>query len=293
MRAAVLEILSFYQMLGRPLTTLEIWRALPAHLNKNNLDLGNLLKILDDLELDNQIVRNECFFWLATANLDVGERKKQDLLHDLKWQKLLRRAKLFSYLPFLDFVMASGSMALGNVSRESDFDVVIGVKKGRIFTARYAINLLFSIFGLRRSNDKPASSPDKFCFNHFVTETTYAKPPFNAYRRELYKNMVPLAGRGVFIKKFLEANHWSGISNLILFDERFRITKESFIKKIAEFLLGDWLGDFLENKICGPIAKRRLTRYVAKRGQIGRVVISNDELEFHFTLDYENSYTKF
>ena len=44
--------------------------------------------------------------------------------------------QLFQYVPF-DFVFAAGSMAMGTVRQDSDFDVLVGVRHGRIFTARF------------------------------------------------------------------------------------------------------------------------------------------------------------
>ncbi|MDZ4231209.1 MAG: hypothetical protein U1C52_00240, partial [Patescibacteria group bacterium] len=58
-------------------------------------------------------------------------------LYDRKWSKFLRKVKLFRFVPFVEFVLASGSLATGKVHEGSDFDVMVGVRPGRIFTARF------------------------------------------------------------------------------------------------------------------------------------------------------------
>lgn len=214
------------------------------------------------------------------------ERRRRDLLHDLKWWKLLARAGWFRFLPFIEFVMVSGSMALGNVTEKSDFDLLVGVRNGRMFTARYFALALFTLLGLRRINDDPKSSPDKFCFNHFVTEHAYSKPPYNAYRRELYRNLVPIAGDPERIRAFFKANGWCGRKEDAL-DLRYRYPGKNAFARFLEFLLGGHIGDFLEIRIATPIAKRRLQKYVSKEGSGGRVVVTDEELEFHFHLPYE------
>ena len=78
-------------------------------------------------------------------------KRQQQVLYDTKWKKFLRRAWLLRYLPFIEFALASGSMATGNVNPTSDFDVLIGAREGRIFTARFFSALVFGIFGWRRS----------------------------------------------------------------------------------------------------------------------------------------------
>ncbi|MEX2436815.1 MAG: hypothetical protein WD471_01465, partial [Candidatus Paceibacterota bacterium] len=137
---------------------------------------------------------------------------KEDKLLNKKWNKLNEIIPLFRFIPFVDFVLVSGSMAIGNVKRNSDFDVLIGVKKGRIFTVRIFCYVLFSILGLaRRQKDTKIQANNKLCFNHFVTSKSYKlsnKP--NKYWKDLYRNLVPVYGNKVKITNFFNENSWSG-----------------------------------------------------------------------------------
>jgi len=221
-------------------------------------------------------------------NLDSIEVLRQRTLLDLKWRKLLKLAKWFRYAPFVDFVLGAGSMAIGNVHPESDFDVIVGVREGRIFSARYGLNLIFSLLRARRLDDFETSSRDKFCFNHFVTPATYSKPPHNEYRKRLYANLVPICGNPEKIKEFFEANEWSEVNaDNNLSDLRFGYPKMSRFADFLNRLLGGRAGEILEKKIAEPVARRRLERYLAKKNSGGRVIVSPEELEFHFTLPYE------
>ncbi|MCL4399676.1 nucleotidyltransferase domain-containing protein [Patescibacteria group bacterium] len=208
---------------------------------------------------------------------------KKLLALDLKWKKLIKLADFFRFIPFIDFVAATGSMAVGNVNENSDFDVLISVRRGRIFTARYMVNFFFSIIHGRRLDDVEGSSPDKLCFNHFITENTWELKPLNSYSNEIYKNMVPLWGDEEKIKNFLNKNSAYGDSmEKLTEDLRFNSKNKSFIAKLIEFFLKNLLGDFLENKIIGPISKKRLERYLASKSKGGRVIVTGEELEFHF-----------
>lgn len=222
---------------------------------------------------------------MKEASYNPPDTLRQKLILDVKWRKLLKLAKWFRFAPFVQFVLASDSMALGTVNENSDFDVIISVREGRIFTARYFINFIFSVLRARRLNDAKGSSPDKFCFSHFITPASFKKSGLDDYGREIYRHLVPVCGDGKSIREFFEANKELGIkSETKLDDLRFSGSEPNLVGKTFEFLLGGWLGDIIEKKIAEPVARRRLARYVARKPKQDRVIISAQELEFHFDL---------
>ena len=91
------------------------------------------------------------------------------VLYDQKRLKLLQRAWLFNWVPFVKKVYIAGSMALGNVHENSDFDVIVVAEPGRLYTARSSCLLLFGLMGWRRTLEHPK---DGFCFNTFTTKST-------------------------------------------------------------------------------------------------------------------------
>jgi hypothetical protein len=140
-----------------------------------------------------------------------GQRSSQNpILYDQKWHKLLKRARLFKFFPFVDFVLVAGSMALGDVHQNSDFDVIVGTRFGRLYTARFSCLFFYKILGWRRKFEEGIHvGADRFCFNHFVTEKSYClKPPYNIYWQELYKNLAPVFGDEKKIEEFFEANQF-------------------------------------------------------------------------------------
>jgi len=176
--------------------------------------------------------------------------RQQQVLYDKKWQTLLRRAWLFRHIPFIDAAFGSGSLALGNVSEDSDLDVLIAAQPGRIFTARAAAIIAFGTFGWRRSKlDHRESAADKVCLNHFVTPDTYQltlEP--NDYWHLLYTQLTPIYGQTALIKKFNRANSWAGISEYRL-DARHKYQTASLFKRVLTSLLTSSLGDWLEDRL--------------------------------------------
>jgi hypothetical protein len=273
------KTVAFYSKLGRPLTAVEIAR---LKIDKNHL--GKTIEELEKSAAKKEIVGYDGFWEVQGA--DFAERLQKDTLFDEKWQKLLKRAKWFRFVPFISFVLISDSMALGTVNKKSDFDALVCAREGRIFTARYFLNLVFSILRARRMDDIKGSSPDKFCFSHIITPAALKKEGLDEYGIELWKNLVPVYGNEDSIRRFFEANRDYGICpDINLLDLRFKYRQSNFITRFIERLLSDRIGDFIEQKIIKPIALKRLTKYISGKPRKDRVIVSDTELEFHFELN--------
>jgi len=215
-------------------------------------------------------------------------RRQQDVLFDKKWLRFLKTARFFRHLPFIDFVLGAGSMALGNVHQDSDFDVIVGVKSGRIFMARFFCILMFGFLGKRRQklSHKEAAS-DKICFNHFITPKSYRlAPPYNIYWQELYKNLVPIYGSKEKIRDFFRANNWMGLpaqagERIYNDDLRQEFYEPSSIGKFLEKILSGRLGNFKE-RILKQIQIKRIKKSLKDGlGFEPRLIFNDDELEFH------------
>ncbi|MGC9603274.1 MAG: hypothetical protein ABSF47_02285 [Minisyncoccia bacterium] len=272
------KVLEFYSKIGRPLTAVEL-----ARLEPRCRKTSEILEELDKLE-DKKTVSRKDGFW-AVRGTNLESRRRQDLILDLKWKKLVKLSRWFRFVPFLKFVLANGSLVLGLASESSDFDVLVAVREGRIFTTRYILNLVFSLLRARRLDDLKGSSPNKFCFNHLITPPIYRKDGLNGFGAEIYRNLVPIYGRENDIREFLEANWLYGINpEANLLDMRFREMKPNLFARSLEWLLGGFFGNFVEKKIAEPIARRRLEKYLSHKPIKDRVIVSERELEFHFQL---------
>ena len=210
------------------------------------------------------------------------KRRQQDVLFDKKWLRFLELARFFGYLPFIDFVFGAGSMALGNVHQDSDFDVIVGAKSGRIFTTRFFCVLMFGLLGRRRQklSHKEAAS-DNICFNHFVAPESYClRPPHNIYWQELYRNLVPIYGREEKIGEFFKANGWIGERNYSD-DLRHKFHKPGFAGLFLEKILGGGFGDFIERFLKYVQVQRIKKSLKDSMGFEPRLVFNDKELEFH------------
>ncbi len=208
-----------------------------------------------------------------------------------KWRKLARLARHFRRIPFVDFVLVAGSMVLGAAREDSDFDVIVGARSGRIFTVRFLSYLWFRLIGARKGRGETGKRvKDKLCFNHFVTPASYRlAPPYNAYWEALYRRLVPIYGRQTSIDEFFAANaDWAGA---VMIDSRNQSMSDWFREsindtktlacRIAEQLLAGRIGDALE-KCLKELQLKRIERHIAgDKGYKPQVRYDDEELRFH------------
>jgi len=217
------------------------------------------------------------------ANVIV--KRQQQVLYDIKWKKFLRRAWLLRYVPFVEFALASGSMATGNVSKTSDFDVLVGAREGRIFTTRFFAALLFGVFGWRRSRlDHHEAAADKVCLNHFVTASAYClQPPYSDAWRAMYRNLVPVFGKPEAVNKFWKANSgWTGEAMQYAEDARHIGERANIVGRTLMIFLSGVLGNAVERMLrFAQIKKIERSMRAVPPEYRPRIIVSDIELEFH------------
>mgnify|MGYP001582364245 FL=1 len=212
-------------------------------------------------------------------------KRKQQVLYDKKWIIFLRRTWPFRHIPFAEFAVAAGSMALGNVNAESDFDVIVGARAGRIFTARFFAVAIFGLLGWRRKKlSHKEAAADKICLNHFITPATFRlSPPHDKYWQILYANLVPVFGDPARISAFFMANHdWAKTGPIHAEDPRYLYQQPSVVKVFIEKLLSGMVGSWLE-KLLRNFQIWRIERNLSRNpsGYKPRIKYNDEELEFH------------
>ena len=117
--------------------------------------------------------------------------------------------RMLARLPFVRAVILNGSLVSGNHKPSSDIDILIIAKDGRIFTARFFVNIFATLVGIKRSKDDKSGHAGKFCFNYFLTEhylhINYPKER-EQYCAGNYSKSQFVAGDVELFKKFMKEN---------------------------------------------------------------------------------------
>ncbi len=302
----ILATIVYYDILDYPLTGFEVFLYLvKENGNVSDVETRHCLVSTEVIELLNtsEYLKKHLGQKLGFYFLNVGTRQclvptnmKTDIVQlrlnrkkiwDQKWKKARKIFWIMQIAPFARLVMGSGSFSLGNTRKDSDVDLLIVAKKGRIWTTRTFFTLLTSLLGVRRYKDK---TEDKICLNHYITDKSLRIPFESIYTAHLYCHILSVydgeEDRKLF-RRFQEENEWMKkylesyeFSNL----EGFRSIKRNkilnSISKLFEFILSGKIGDYFEKKM-SEIQTKRIKKDPLNMKKGGRITISNDQLEFH------------
>jgi hypothetical protein len=293
-RNSILATLTYYGLFEMPLTLVEVHKYFvnPGRLAKLAEDVGriSLNDIVEELEHLVKIglayehngfyaLNSECSRWYE-------RRIEREKISAQKWKKLLWIGYWFQAVPYVRAIMVSGSLAVSNAGPKSDFDVLVVMKSGRLYTGRILLSAMASLFGARRTKDDKIA-PDKFCFNHYVTDTHLHIDYQSLYNAQTYVNLRPIFFRDDMVERFYQQNSW--LNKFIL---NFYPDQQTILRSVkSSWLLNAiaWIGELLLDTGAGEWIEIKLKAY--QQGRIrnnpvtyepgGRTIFTDSQLEFH------------
>lgn len=296
---SIFATIAYYDYFNYPLTASEIYYYLinletkdqkpkTKNTNQNQKTRPAFCEIIKTLgesqNLEKLIGQKNGFYFLRNREEIIASRIRRKKLTDQKFKKSKRILKFLSYLPFTRLVMISGSMSIGNPREESDIDLLIVVKAGRIWTARAIITFFALIFGKYRHTEK---TENRLCLNHYITDKSLAIDFGNLYKAQEYLNLIPIAGDLNIYDEFFAANQ-SWMENYVFTDNGNRDNLRTFaqqeaflkIKYFFEWLLDGKIGDMLE-KTFKKIQISFIQKNPLSHRPGGRLRYADDNLVFH------------
>ena len=301
LRNSILATIIYYDVFDFPLTFAEVYKYLisptrftiptsivvrPLYSGLTTID-GKTADIVD--ELGNMIRaglighKNGFYFLPGKENL-YEARIEKDKVAIGKWRRFLRVTGYLQLAPYLRAVFASGSLASNNTELKSDFDVFIILKSGRLYTGRFFLWLISSLLGVRRGRFD-LIAPDKLCFNHYVTEENVEIKNRSLYVAQSIVNLKPVTLCEEVVNKFSSLNNWvnSYCYNFNRLNEYRVIRQNKFFllwARAGEMVLNNFFGNAVE-RFLKAIQQRRIKNNPATYESGGRIVFTDNELEFH------------
>lgn len=289
---AIYDTIRYYALFDMPVTAVQIWRTLivASHNGKNlgQLRYADICHVLRQSPYLAARVQSQWgYFFLADQQGSVERRLLRYTIAQRKWRLLQDAARFLALVPFVRALFGSGSLALNNTRPESDLDVFVVARRGRIWTARLGLLIVSQLLGRRRKYwDQRA--PDKICLNHYVTNQNMlmAPPVRNLFTAVAYTRLQPVFGHAL-LPDFQHANAvWMEKLVVSPAAPRLRGRREiapgpvgAVMKSQFEKLLLEPIGDWLENQ-----ARRLQLKAIANHtapAQKGRIVATDEELAFH------------
>jgi predicted nucleotidyltransferase len=90
---------------------------------------------------------------------------------------------IFSYLPFVKEIYLANSITFNSLSSESDIDLFVVCKRGRVWTSRLLVSFLMMFFWIKRSKKDYIK---KFCLSFFVDEDNENLKSIMLWSKDVY-----------------------------------------------------------------------------------------------------------
>ena len=293
LRNPILATIIYYDVFDYPLTLIEVFKYLinPARIvivkgGIGEIDINMLADELDRLVKSKLVEEKNGFYFLSGRTGLYDLRIKRQKIAERKWKKFLKASRWLQLAPYLRGIMASGSMAINNTEEKSDFDVLIIVRSGRLYTCRLFLWLISSAAGVRRKKWEKVA-PDKLCFNHYLAGNALYVSHESLFNAQSYVNLKPVFASPDLVDRFYSSNLW--LNNYVYnFSVQKHFVRRSirlnkaflFFAKLIESVLNLYFGEIVERFF------RRFQQNKIKKDPItyesgGRVVFTESELEFH------------
>lgn len=160
-------------------------------------------------ESEPQILVNSGYYFLEGKEGTVYKRMLRSRISAKKIEIAKRASKIMSFIPNVRMVAITGSLAMENSTDESDIDLMIVTKSGRLWLTRPVVYLLLRAFGfqLRKPNDK--NQKDKLCLNIWLDESDLKwSKNRNIFTAHEIAQIVPILNKDKTYERFLQENKW-------------------------------------------------------------------------------------
>lgn len=256
----ILETVAYYDVFDYPLTEFEVWQLLLATDGEGErvgrIPFRDVLETLDGSFLRKRLGRFRGFVFLCGREglvpIRIGRQKRADA----QILRARRIAALFRFFPFVRMAGLTGSLAMKNIGRGSDWDFFVVLESGHIWTGRAIATGILHLLGLRRHGKKVSG---RACLNFWVTTSSLEIRLKDIFSTNEYLFLIPLFDEGVFVK-FQEANAW-----IRRFRPNFEYARLSHRYRVADTPVSIYVRGFLEKIVSSPRVEKFLRSIQQKK----------------------------
>ncbi len=284
LKSSILKTIAYFDLFDFPLSAEEILNNLynynkPIHIKEIK---GTLKEMIED----GNIEELKDFFVLKGRGPIVETRKTRKFIAEKYWNRTKMYGLYMRSVPFVKMIAVCNNLSYDNPNEQSDIDLFIVIKPGRMWFARLFITLILHFYGVRRYGNKIAG---RFCLSFFVTtnEMNIGKlqiKPEDPYLAYWTKQLSPIYGEETYNEYMKQNEGWLKNEYGLKFAEDSKkhmyVYNKSIRKKFFEFIFGGWFGDLIE-KFLKKTFKKRTLRKMRELGPEASIVVTDDMLKFH------------
>jgi len=273
----LLSTLAFFDVFDHPLTRYELasWGD-----GGEPVAFPVFCAAVDALKERGVVAEQDGFIFLADRlDLPRQRRARQEWIAR-KMKRASLAARLLRHVPFVEMVAVCNRLSVGHPHEESDIDVFVVIRDGRLWLGRLLVTAVLQLAGLRRHGDRVAN---RICLSFYLTPRAAAldavKLDDDPYLRYWIAHLLPLFARAAALCNFWRANEWAH-RTLYQAPQPLPLIpgRASAFGTMLAWLLGGWLGDVFERTSRVWQVRHMGVRFAQENSA---VVISNTMLKFH------------
>ncbi len=201
---AVLKTLIYSDLFDCPLTEKELYTYLES---AQALSLTQVRTIVRRMQ--KYIAHRQSFFALKGREPLISLRQKREQISQTKISLARHVVRYLAWIPSLQFIGISGSVAVGNAEVNDDIDIFVISASNTLYTTRFFIALMLQLLGKRRHRTE-VQVKNKLCVNLFIDEDAMRLPQsqHNLYFAREIAQVYPLFARGDTYARFKQSNSW-------------------------------------------------------------------------------------
>jgi D-beta-D-heptose 7-phosphate kinase/D-beta-D-heptose 1-phosphate adenosyltransferase len=234
--------LIYHQLFSYPLTSLELIKWQPGKKAKSykigKIDYGYL----------------DGYYYLKKNTNFVYSRL---LRKNISLKKIIlakKAAKFLSIIPSIKMIAVTGSLSMLNAKGDSDIDLMIVTKKGKLWSTRFLSLFSLMALGFKVRRFKEKEETNKLCINIWLDESNLSWPPSdrNFYTAHEIAQIIPILDKDNTYQNLLNRNIWikdywpSAVKIKKL--KRIKYPKLSLLEKSFELFLFKIQKMYMKNK---------------------------------------------
>ncbi len=272
---SIFRTAAFFSLFDYPLTEFEVWKWLTEPAIAYALP-DVRMALATSTYLCERLVSTEGFICLRGKEETITTRHDRFVDAARKYHRLKNVSRYLARLPTIRAVAACNTLAWNNTKPESDIDLFVIVKRGRLWITRFLAVVPFKMLGLRPGQ----SRRDPICFSFFASEDRLAMKELKIGKRDLYfaqwiYSLVPVVDRGEF-GEVVSQNGWVRASFPNSYPVATARTRKTWVEKERVDLTG------LFEPLARAFQLRRLpSEITSMMNRDSRVVVDDGMLKFH------------
>lgn len=157
--------------------------------------------------LPHVIYENTIYYFLPKRKKIVAERIRRKKISLKKIRDMQGIIKILSFIPSIQLIGISGSLALLHADKQDDSDLFFITRKNTMWITRLLVYFFLQIMGRKRKRNNNAHA---LCANMFLDESDLQtiKEKQSLYTAHEVLQVVPIINKNNTYEKFLLANKW-------------------------------------------------------------------------------------